>query len=92
MCFSFAHAITVLKKVVEQPKSEITCEFCKYAVTFLDNQLKSDRSEEKIKQVLQDLCAYLPSSVSGQVLAVSLPFLFIMSIQSNSLRHSMILN
>jgi len=54
-------------KVVKSPvKGEVTCEFCKYAMTYLDNQLKSDRTEEKIKSALDSLCAHLPSSVSRQ--------------------------
>ena len=61
-----------MKKTVYQPKIKraITCEFCEYAITFLDNQLKKDRTEEQIKAALEKLCSYLPSSVSGQVSVV----------------------
>uniref|UniRef100_A0A7M5V5S7 Proactivator polypeptide n=1 Tax=Clytia hemisphaerica TaxID=252671 RepID=A0A7M5V5S7_9CNID len=55
------------RKVVKTPiKNEVTCEFCKYAMTYLDNQLKSDRTEAKIKSALDSLCTHLPSSVSGE--------------------------
>jgi len=61
-------SITKVKKTVHQPKikNAITCEFCEYAITFLDNQLKKERTEKQIKAALENLCSYLPSSVSGQ--------------------------
>ena len=45
----------------------VTCEVCKYAMSYLDSMLVQNSTEEEVKQALDSLCAKLPSSMSGEV-------------------------
>ena len=42
------------------------CEFCKLAVTELDNMLEDKNNEAQIKEALEKLCDYLPSNYADQ--------------------------
>ena len=42
------------------------CEFCKLAITELDNMLEDKHNEEEIKEALEKLCGYLPSNYADQ--------------------------
>jgi len=55
-------------KLPEKPfKSEIddpnTCALCEFVITTLDKKLKDNRTEESIKQAMENVCAYMPKSV-----------------------------
>jgi len=43
-----------------------TCEICKLAIGYLKAQLSQNATEEEIKQLLDKLCSYLPSSISSE--------------------------
>ena len=45
----------------------VTCEICEMAMQYLDSMLSNNSTEEEIKQGLDQLCAYLPESVRGEV-------------------------
>ena len=45
----------------------ITCEVCKYAMSYLDSMLVKNSTEEDVKKALDSLCAKLPSSMSSEV-------------------------
>jgi len=47
-------------------KSSITCAFCEYAVHQLLDILKENRTEEAIKNALEQLCSYLPSTLTQE--------------------------
>ena len=42
------------------------CEFCKLAITELDNLLEDKNNEAEIKEALEKLCDYLPSNYADQ--------------------------
>ena len=42
------------------------CEFCKLAITELDNMLEDKHNEAEIKEALENLCGYLPSNYAKQ--------------------------
>ena len=42
------------------------CEFCKLAITELDNMLEDKHNEAEIKEALEKLCGYLPSNYAKQ--------------------------
>ena len=42
------------------------CEFCKLAITELDNMLEDKHNEEEIKEALEKLCDNLPSPYAKQ--------------------------
>ena len=62
----FKHCVIV--KVKASVKSNpITCEVCKYAMSYLDSMLVKNSTEEDVKKALDSLCAKLPSSMSSEV-------------------------
>ena len=50
-----------------KPKESITCEFCKYAVTYLDKEIGDKRTEDVVKEALDKMCSSLPSSFTSEV-------------------------
>ena len=46
------------------------CEFCKLAITELDNMLEDKHNEAEIKEALEKLCSYLPSNYADQCKAI----------------------
>ena len=45
----------------------VTCEVCKYAMSYLDSMLVQNSTEEDVKKALDSLCEKLPASISGEV-------------------------
>ena len=54
-------------KAVPVKANPVTCEVCKYAMSYLDSMLVQNSTEEEVKQALDSLCAKLPTSMSGEV-------------------------
>ena len=52
--------------VAEENLASQTCEFCKLAITELDNMLEDKHNEEEIKEALENLCGDLPSNYAKQ--------------------------
>ena len=50
----------------ETSTTGLPCELCEYAVTKLDQILEDKTDEQKIKNALDSLCTYLPSSIGGE--------------------------
>ena len=46
------------------------CEFCKLAITELDNMLEDKHNEAEIKEALEKVCGYLPSNYAKQCKAL----------------------
>ncbi|KAL4240157.1 hypothetical protein ACF0H5_000951 [Mactra antiquata] len=44
----------------------VTCAVCKVAMKFLDKILQENRTEAAVKEALDKLCSYLPSSMSSE--------------------------
>ena len=40
-----------------------TCALCEFVITTLDKKLKDNRTEESIKEAMENVCAYMPKSV-----------------------------
>ena len=60
----------IVKVKASPPKikaNPVTCEVCKYAMSYLDSMLVQNSTEEEVKQALDSLCAKLPTSMSGEV-------------------------
>ena len=67
------------KPVVQSHKMKanpVTCEVCEYAMQYLDSMLSDNATEEEIRQGLDQLCGYLPASVSGEVSDLLTVFVF----------------
>ena len=62
--FSLVSVVHVKSLVKANP---VTCEICEMAMQYLDSMLSNNSTEEEIKQGLDQLCAYLPESVRGEV-------------------------
>jgi saposin len=59
---------TIAEQKTKPPtaKSSVTCAFCEYAVHELLGILKENRTEEAIKDALDQLCSYLPSTLTQE--------------------------
>ena len=44
----------------------VPCELCEFAVTQLEALVEDKKNEQQIKDALDNLCFYLPSSISGE--------------------------
>lgn len=49
-----------------QVKSQFTCELCESVMTYLKKVLKDPKTEEEIKQALDEVCSILPQSLTKQ--------------------------
>ncbi|XP_067131550.1 uncharacterized protein Sap-r isoform X2 [Centruroides vittatus] len=47
-------------------KSQITCELCQDVMTYLKQVLKDPKTEDEIKQALDEVCSVLPQSLTQQ--------------------------
>jgi saposin len=47
-------------------KSAQECALCEFAITTLDNILGDRKSAEAVKEALDELCSYLPKTVTAQ--------------------------
>ena len=55
----------------------VTCEVCKYAMSYLDSMLVENSTEEDVKKALDSLCEKLPASLSGEVIDLNFPYRFL---------------
>jgi len=51
----------------------ISCEVCKYAMTYLDSMIEQNSTEEDVQHALDQLCGYLPSSMKSDVSRLVIP-------------------
>lgn len=52
------------QKQTKLPKGDAECDLCKEVVQMVENQLKDKRTEDEIRNALDKVCSYLPSSVA----------------------------
>ena len=52
----------------------VTCEVCKYAMSYLEGMLVENSTEEDVKKALDSLCEKLPASLSGEVIDFYFPY------------------
>ena len=60
-------AKTPVFQTLKVKANPVTCEVCEYAMQYLDSMLSDNSTEEEIRQGLDQLCGYLPSSMSDEV-------------------------
>ncbi|XP_048578655.1 prosaposin isoform X2 [Nematostella vectensis] len=50
--------------------NSVTCEVCTVVMSYLDDTLKENATEEEIKEALDKVCSYLPSSIKSECTAL----------------------
>ena len=58
------------KKEVVVAESNLKCAVCEYIVAFLEERLKDDVTQQRIEQLLEEVCHRFPTSIQSQCTAV----------------------
>lgn len=54
------------QRETKPPKNDVECDLCKQVVSLVEEQLKDKRTEDGIRNALDKVCSYLPSSVASR--------------------------
>lgn len=54
------------QRETKPPKNDVECDLCKQVVSLVEEQLKDKRTEDAIRDALDKVCSYLPSSVASR--------------------------